>query len=41
MWNDEFELPDGLYSVSDIQHYSEYIYKKHEEKIENPSIRIC
>ena len=20
-WNDEFELPDELYSVSDIQHY--------------------
>ena len=20
-WNDEFELPDGLYSISDIQHY--------------------
>ena len=24
-WNDKFELPDGLYSVSDIQDYSEYI----------------
>ena len=24
-WNDEFELPDGLYSVSDIQDYFEYI----------------
>ena len=24
-WNDEFELPDGLYSVSDIQGYFEYI----------------
>ena len=24
-WNDKFELPDGLYSVSDIQHYFEYI----------------
>ena len=21
MWNDEFELPDGSYSVSDIQDY--------------------
>ena len=27
-WNDGFELPDGLYSVSDIQDYSEYILKK-------------
>ena len=24
-WNDKFELPDGSYSVSDIQHYLEYI----------------
>ena len=29
-WNDEFELPDGSYSVSDIQDYIEYILKKHE-----------
>ena len=26
--NDEFELPDGSYSVSDIQDYFEYILKK-------------
>ena len=26
-WNDEFELPDGFYSVSDIQDYIEYIIK--------------
>ena len=24
-WNYEFELPDGSYSVSDIQDYFEYI----------------
>ena len=30
-WNDEFELPDGSYSVSDIQDYFEYILKKHGE----------
>ena len=29
-WNDEFELPDGSYSVSDIQDYIELIIKKHE-----------
>ena len=23
-WNDEFELPDGSYSISDIQDYFEY-----------------
>ena len=27
-WNDKFELPDGLYSVSDIQDYFEYIFIK-------------
>ena len=31
-WNDEFHLPDGFYSVSDIQDYFEYIIKKHETK---------
>ena len=39
-WNDEFELPDGSYSVSDIQDYFEYILKKHGENIDNPSARI-
>ena len=29
-WNDEFELPDGFFSVSDIQNYIEYIIKKHD-----------
>ena len=29
-WNEEFELPDWSYSVSDIQYYLEYIFKKHE-----------
>ena len=29
-WNDEFELPDGSYSVSDIQEYFEYILKNIE-----------
>ena len=28
-WNDRFEIPDGSYSVSDIQDYFEYILKKH------------
>ena len=39
-WNDKFELPDGSYSVSDIQDYFEYILKKHGENINNPSVRI-
>ena len=29
-WNEGFELPDGSYSVSDIQDYFEYILKQHE-----------
>ena len=39
-WNDKFELPDRLYSVSNIQDYFEYILKKHGENINNPSVRI-
>ena len=27
-WNNKFELPDWSYSISDIQEYSEYIFKK-------------
>ena len=27
-WNDEFELTDALYSVSDIQDYRECIIRK-------------
>ena len=26
-WNEEFKLPDGSYSISDIQEYFEYILK--------------
>ena len=39
-WNDEFELPDGSYSVSDIQDYFENILKKHGEDIDKPSVQI-
>ena len=38
--SDEFELPDGSYSISDIQDYFEYILKKHSEDVDNPSIII-
>ena len=27
-WKDKFQLPDGLYSVSNIQDYFEYILKE-------------
>ena len=39
-WNNKFELPDGLYSVSDLQDYFEYILKKHEEDIDKLSGQI-
>ena len=38
-WSEEFELPDGSYSVSDIQDYFGYILKKRGESVGNPSIR--
>ena len=39
-WSDEFQLPDGSYSMSDIQDYFEYFLKKHSENVDNPSIKI-
>ena len=39
-WSDEFELPEGSYLISDIQDYLEYILKKHNENVDNPSIKI-
>ena len=38
--NEEFNLPDGSYSVSNIQDYFEYILKKHGENINKPPIQI-
>ena len=39
-WIEEFELPDGSYSISDIQDYFEYTLKKHSGSVDNPPIRI-
>ena len=39
-WNDTFDLPDGSYSISDIQDYFEFIIKKHEALTENLPIQI-
>ena len=39
-WSDTFDLPDGSYSISDIQDYFEFVIKKHETLTENPPIRI-
>ena len=41
-WNQEFELHDKLYFISNIQDYFEYTLKEHgEKKTENPSISVC
>ena len=40
IWNDEFDLPDGSYSISDTQDYFEFIIKKHETLAGNPPIQI-
>ena len=47
-WNNKFQLPDGSYSISDIQDYFEYFLKKHDVLLlhttksltDNTSIRI-
>ena len=39
-WYDGFGLPDGSYSISDIQNCFEFIIKKQETFGENPSIQI-
>ena len=39
-WNDKLELPDGLYSLSDIQNYFEHKLKKHGEDTDKPSVYI-
>ena len=35
-----FDLPDGFYSIADIQDYFEFIIKKHETLSENLSVQI-
>ena len=39
-WNETFDLPDGLYNISEIQDYIEYIIKKHETIGEDAPILI-
>ena len=39
-WGDEFERPDGSYSISNIQDYFEYILKKHSESVDDPPVEI-
>ena len=39
-WNDEFELPNVSYPISNIQDYFAFIIKKHETLNKNPPLQI-
>ena len=39
-WNDTFDLPDGSYSIADIQDYFEFIIEKHETSSETQQFKI-
>ena len=39
-WNEKFELPDGLYSVSDIKVFFWVYHQSHATVTGNPPIRI-
>ena len=39
-WNDAFDLPDGSYSIADIQDYFEFIIKKRKTLTENLPVQI-
>ena len=39
-WNDKFELPDGSYSVSDIQDYFGHILKEQKGSVDKASVQI-
>ena len=38
--NETFDLPDGSYTVDDIQDYFEFIIKKHEALTDNSTVNI-
>ena len=37
-WNDSLDLPNGSYTISDIQDYFKFIIKQHKTLTENPLI---
>ena len=39
-WNDTFDLPDGSYSIAEIQDYFEFMIKKHKTLTENLPVQI-
>ena len=41
IWNDQFDLPNGSHSITDIQDYIEYIIKKHETIADSPPMQTC
>ena len=40
-WDENLELPDGSYSVLDIQDFFEYIIKKRKTFTDESQIQIC
>ena len=38
--NDTFDLPDGSYSIANIQDYFEFFIKKHETLTENSAVQV-
>ena len=40
-WSETFDLPDGSYTIDDLQDYFECIIKKNETLTDNPPIKIC
>ena len=40
IWNNEFNLPNGSYSISDIQDYLQYVIKKHETIADTPPVQL-
>ena len=39
-WSETFDIPDGSYTIDDIQDYFEFIIKKHETLTNNSPIKI-
>ena len=39
-WDEDFELPDGSFSISDIQEYFNYIIKKHKTLTEKTQVQV-
>ena len=37
-WNETFDLPDGSYSIDDIQYYFQFTIRKDETLTENPPV---